>query len=162
VWFHSNFMARRAFIRSGVTREPTLREDRRWHGGKILVAEDNFLLGEVVCDFLRECGLEPIGPLATVEGACEVANHYQLDGAVLDLKLGRNLCFPVCALLDARRIPFIFLTGYGDLSMIPMELRAVPVICKPFESGEMKSALAAMLRLDEALCVSDPASSLRN
>jgi DNA-binding response OmpR family regulator len=139
-----------------------LRDDRHWHGGKILVAEDNYLLGEVVCDFLRECGLEPIGPLTTVDDAREVARHYALDGAVLDLKLGRNLCFPVCAVLDSRRIPFIFLTGYGDLSMIPMELRSIPVICKPFESGEMKSALAAMLRLDEELRISSPVPPLRN
>ena len=137
-------------------------DDRHWHGGKILVAEDNFLLGEVICDFLRECGLEPLGPYTTVEEAREVARHDRLDGAVLDLKLGRNLCFPVCAVLDARRIPFIFLTGYGDLSMIPPELRSIPVICKPFESGEMKSALAIMLRLDEGLCVSDPVVPLRN
>jgi DNA-binding response OmpR family regulator len=139
-----------------------LPDDRPWHGGKILVAEDNYLLGEVVCDFLRECGLEPIGPLATVEDARQAARDYPLDGAVLDLKLGCNLCFPVCAALDARRIPFIFLTGYGDLSMIPTTLRSVPVICKPFESGEMKSALATMLRLDKGLCVSDLVSPLRN
>lgn len=139
-----------------------MRDHSHWHGGKILVAEDNILLGEVVCDFLRECGLEPIGPLATVDDARQVAGHDLLDGAVLDLKLGRHLCFPVCSVLDARRIPFIFLTGYGDLSMIPEELRTVPVICKPFESGEMKSALAAMLRLDEGLCVADPMALFRN
>jgi DNA-binding response OmpR family regulator len=139
-----------------------LHDERHWNGGKILVAEDNFLLGEVVCDFLRECGLEPVGPLSTVEDAREMARHYPLDGAVLDLKLGRNLCFPVCAVLDARKIPFIFLTGYGDLSMIPMELRSIPVICKPFESGEMKSALATMLRLDEGLCISAPVPPVRN
>src|SRR5262249_16280923 len=60
-----------------------VRADRHWNGGKILVAEDNYLLGEVVCDFLRECGLEPVGPFATVEEACQVARHHPLDGAVL-------------------------------------------------------------------------------
>ena len=115
-----------------------------------------------MCDFLRECGLEPIGPLTTIEDAREAARQQLLDGAVLDLKLGRHLCFPVCAILDARRIPFIFLTGYGDLSMIPVELRSTPVICKPFESREMKSALATMLRLDEGMCVSHTAPKVRN
>jgi DNA-binding response OmpR family regulator len=139
-----------------------LGDDRRWNGGKILVAEDNFLLGEVVCEFLLECGLAPIGPIASVEKARKVALHHPLDGAVLDLKLGRNFCFPVCAVLDSRRIPFIFLTGFGDLSMIPAGLRSVPIICKPFESSEMKSALAAMLRLDEGLRVAEPVFSSRN
>jgi hypothetical protein len=46
--------------------------------------------------------------------------------------------------------------------MIPAELRSTPVICKPFESGEMKSALATMLQLDEGLCVADPTLPARN
>lgn len=135
---------------------------RPWQGGRILVAEDNFLLGEVVCDFLCQYGLEPIGPLTTLEHAAVVACDDTLDGAILDLKLGGNLCFPVCSILDARGVPFIFLTGYADLSMIPAEFRAVPLICKPFETTEMKSALAAMLHLDEDLRLSKPILPLRN
>jgi DNA-binding response OmpR family regulator len=139
-----------------------LRDRRPWHGGKILVAEDNFLLGEVVCDFLRECGLEPFGPFTTVQDASAVARGSALDGAVLDLKLGGNLCFPICEILDSREVPFIFLTGYGDLSMIPQEFRSAPLICKPFETAEMKSALATMLQLDEDLRLSEPTRPLRN
>jgi len=137
-------------------RERDLPDRQRWHGGKILVAEDNLLLGEVVCEFLRECGLAPAGPFATVEQALAVARTVVLDGAVLDLKLGGNLCYPVCAALQARGIPFIFLTGYVDLSMIPPGLKSTPIICKPFEASEMKAAIAAMLKLDERLYGTKP------
>ncbi|MFO1080100.1 MAG: response regulator [Reyranellaceae bacterium] len=129
--------------------ERTVRIDRQWHGGRVLVAEDNILLAEVICDFLRECGLEPVGPATTIGDAVAAAQDEPIDGAVLDLRLGRHFCFPACSTLMARRVPFLFLTGYGDLSMIPVELRAVPLICKPFDSAEMKSALATMLRLDD-------------
>jgi hypothetical protein len=41
------------------------------------------------------------------------------QGAVLDVKLGDGLCFPICTILKSRKIPFVFMTGYEDLSMIP-------------------------------------------
>ena len=127
-----------------------LSDDRPWHGGKILVAEDNYLLGEVVCDLLLDCGLEPVGPAFRLEEAKELARYRALDGAVLDLKLGEHLCFPVCTILMAREIPFIFLTGYRASSAIPMEFRKAPLISKPFAIAEMKSALVAMLKLGES------------
>jgi DNA-binding response OmpR family regulator len=139
-----------------------LRDHQSWNGGKILVAEDNFLLGEVVCEFLHECGLAPQGPYLTVDAALAAARTDLLDGAVLDVKLGGNLCFPICSVLQVRAIPFIFLTGYRDLSMIPAELKSAPLICKPFETSEMKSALAAMLKLDERLYGIEPRQPFRN
>ncbi len=39
---------------------------RSWHGGRVLVCDDNLLMAEVVAEFLRECGLEPIGPCRPV------------------------------------------------------------------------------------------------
>jgi len=128
----------------------SMRSDgRAWHGGRVLVCEDNLLMAEAVSDFLRECGLEPIGPSGELESAMRMARERALDGAVLDINLKGWRCFPVCAILSARRIPFIFLTGYSDLSTIPMEYRGAPVIIKPFATAEMKEALAQMLGLPD-------------
>jgi len=68
-----------------------------------------------------------------------------LDGAVLDLRLADDLCLPICRVLARRGIPFMFLTGYTDLSRIPPEFRAAPLVCKPFATPEMQGALGAML-----------------
>ena len=113
-----------------------------WHGAKILVIEDNYLQAEVVSDFLRDCGLEPVGPAGRLEEACELARGRPLDGALLDVKLRENLCFPVCTILAARKIPFILLTGYCQSSLIPPELCAAPLVCKPFREDELGAALA--------------------
>jgi CheY-like chemotaxis protein len=125
--------------------ETMLRDSKPWHGGRILVAEDKYLFAETVCDFVRESGLEPVGPVATVAKASELARERALDGALLDVRLGAGLSFPVCRILAARQIPFIFLTGSSDTSIIPLEFRGAPLLGKPFEPGEMQSALAAML-----------------
>ena len=122
-----------------------------WHGGRVLVCEDNLLMAEVVCDFLLDCGLQPVGPAGRLEEALRLGRERALDGAVLDISLNGRLCFPVCGVLSTRGIPFIFLTGYSGLSsdIIPLAFRATPLIAKPFEPTELKNALAAMLGLDD-------------
>lgn len=119
--------------------------DRPWHGGKILVVEDNYLQAEVISDCLRDCGLEPVGPAGRLAEACQLAQERPLDGALLDVKLRENLCFPVCTILSARKIPFILLTGYRQPSLISPELRAAPLLCKPFRDDELETALGLIL-----------------
>jgi CheY-like chemotaxis protein len=85
-------------------------DGRPWHGGRVLVCDDNLLMAKVVAEFLRECGLEPMGPVGRLESAMQMARERALDGAILDINLNGRPCFPVCAILSARRIPFVFLT----------------------------------------------------
>ena len=103
-------------------------------------------MADIVAEFLRECGLEPMGPVGRLETAMHMARERALDGAILDINLNGRPCFPVCALLSARRIPFIFLTGY-PAAAIPIEYRGAPLVAKPFEPNEMKEVLAHMLGL---------------
>src|SRR5262245_35128848 len=111
-----------------------MRSDARpRHGGRVLVCDDNLLIADVVADFLRECGLEPVGPVGRLESAMQMARERALDGAILDINLNGRPCFPVCAILSARGIPFIFLTGYPRAA-IPIEYRSAPLVIKPFEA----------------------------
>ena len=124
-----------------------MRSDARpWHGGRVLVCDDNLLMAEVICDFLRDCGLEPIGPVGELESALHIARVRALDGAILDINLKGRPCFAVCAILSARRVPFVFLSGYQPL-VLPVEYRGAPIISKPFDPEELKTILAEMLNL---------------
>ena len=120
--------------------------ERSRHGGRVLVCDDNLLIADVVAEFLRDCGLQPIGPVGRLESAMHMARERALDGAILDINLGGRPCFPICAILSARRIPFMFLTGYPGAA-IPVEYRGALVVTKPFEPTEMKEVLADMLGL---------------
>jgi DNA-binding response OmpR family regulator len=135
------------------------------HGGRVLVCEDNPAMADILCEFLRDCGLEPIGPAHQLESAEQFARVRALDGAILDISLNGRPCFPVCAILSARHIPFVFLTGYEEQSksLIPMEYRGAPTISKPFEPDEMKGILAQMLGLGEGMSPSNgPRPTLRH
>ena len=115
-------------------------------GSQILVVEDNYLLAEVICDFVAECGMHPVGPATGLDCGLRYARVAPLDGAILDINLGGRLSFPICQVLQQRGIPFCFLTSYSDLSRVPKQFRAVPLVSKPFEPDEMRTAIETMLR----------------
>ena len=130
------------------------------HGGRVLVCDDNLLIAEIVAEFLRECGLVPMGPVGRLESAMQMARERALDGAILDINLNGRPCFAVCAILSARRIPFMFLTGY-PAARIPVEYRA-PLVEKPFESNEMKEILAHMLGLTQGTPLAEHLAHVRH
>ena len=115
-------------------------------GARILVVEDNLMLAEVLCDYLIDHQMVPVGPAARVDGACQLAREASLDAAILDIKVAGNFSFPICSILEERHIPYLFLTGFDKLSVIPSEFREVPLLCKPFDEADMEVALGAMLR----------------
>jgi hypothetical protein len=95
------------YLLKKVRGEPMRSDSRVWHGGRVLVCDDNLLIADVVAEFLRECGLEPTGPVGRLESPMRMARERALDGAILDINLNGRPCFPICAILAARRIPFI-------------------------------------------------------
>ena len=118
---------------------------RLWHGGKILVVEDSYLLAELISSCLRDWGLETLGPTGRLGEACKLAREHAMAGAVQDVKFGDGLCFPICTILKSRKIPFVFMTGYRDRSLIPLEFRAAPVVWKPFDEDELRAAVALIV-----------------
>jgi len=125
----------------GVSRQMTVRPAA--YRQRILVAEDSYLLAEVICELLRDAGLEPVGPVACVEEACRIARDGRLDGALLDVKIKEGVCFPVAEILSERGVPFIFVTTYGE-ARIPIEFRCAPRLAKPFEPDDLKAAIASL------------------
>ena len=101
---------------------------------------------------------KPMGPVGRLESAVQMARERALDGVILDINLNGRPCFPVCAILSARRIPFIFLTGYPDAA-IPVEYRGTALVTKPFEPNEMQDVLAQMLGLPQGWPLPDHLSS---
>jgi DNA-binding NarL/FixJ family response regulator len=60
---------------------------------KILSVEDGYLLAEEIAASLRNCGMEPVGPVGRLEEACRMARERALDGALLDIKLNGDVSF---------------------------------------------------------------------
>ena len=113
-------------------------------GLRVLVLEDSFLVAEVIAETLERQDCTVIGPVSRVHLARPIACHEALDGAMLDVNLAGELCFPVAEILARRRVPFLFLTGYSDVGMLPPRFRDATVVHKPFSPNELTDAAAAL------------------
>jgi CheY-like chemotaxis protein len=116
------------------------RDSRRLRDTKILLVEDFYLIACEIADALRALGATVVGPASTLEAAMDFASNATLDGAVLDINMKGLMSFPVASMLAQRRIPFMFVTGYPEIAL-PVELRSVPRLMKPFDEGELHDAL---------------------
>jgi CheY-like chemotaxis protein len=114
-------------------------------GLRILVVEDNFLLAETLRMFLDDCGSIVVGPVGRVAAALAAADAT-LDGALLDINLAGEYCFPIAEKLRALKVPFVFVTGYDGEYVIPPEFRNVLRLSKPFDHEPAQGILARYFR----------------
>jgi CheY-like chemotaxis protein len=102
-------------------------------GRRILLVEDEFLVADEIMLALSELGITTIGPASTVERAIGLLKSPEtVDAALLDVNLRGEVVFPLVDILRARRIPYVFLTGY-DPDTIPEQYRDVAVCLKPVD-----------------------------
>ena len=115
--------------------------ERPLHGKRILVLEDDFYLASDEKALLERAGATVVGPFGTACREADIAGAGDLDGAVVDINLGRGPDFDFPRLLADREVPFIFVTGY-DAAAVPEEFSHVPRIEKPIRERELIAALA--------------------
>jgi len=114
---------------------------------RVLVVEDDPLLGLHVKTTLDEHGCLVIGPLRAVAPAVRVVRADRLDAAVLDINLGNELSFPIADALAAAKVPFLFLTAYNR-AVLPIAYRFRPVLPKPFQAVALVAELARFWQRD--------------
>jgi CheY-like chemotaxis protein len=110
---------------------------------RILLIEDEPLVSAITEEWIAELGHEPVGPAANLEAALKLA-AAPLDGAIVDVSLGRERGYPAAEVLEARGVPFVFATGYGPEGLDP-EWRDRPTLMKPFDLETLRAAIDRML-----------------
>jgi two-component sensor histidine kinase/DNA-binding response OmpR family regulator len=113
---------------------------------RILVVEDEALVGMLTSELVSEMGFAVLGPCANLDEAMRAAQANHIDGAILDVNLDGELVFPLARLLADRDIPMVFLTGY-DKGTVEQGFEKFPVLQKPVPAGDLSKALSAMLGL---------------
>jgi len=100
-------------------------------GRRILVVEDEMMIGMLIEDILKDAGGEVVGPMPRLKPAMDAAaNEMRIDAAVLDINLAGETVAPVADRLMERGVPFVFLTGYG-WHLLPERFHDRPLITKP-------------------------------
>ena len=111
---------------------------------RVLVVEDEAMIAMLVEDMILDFGSEVVGPASKIEDALALARDVELDAAILDVKVGEAVVFPVADLLRERGIPFIFATGYGS-GGLPARFVGSPTLPKPFSYDLLARALHVAL-----------------
>lgn len=110
---------------------------------RVLLAEDEVIIGMMVREFLVEFGVFVIGPCSSLKDTAAAAGD-KLDCAILDLNLGGDSVYPIADALIARGVPIAFVTGYGRES-VDGRFSAVPVLQKPISRENLESCLRDLL-----------------
>lgn len=104
-------------------------------GRRVLVVEDEYVLAEDLLEGLLRCGVQVMGPVASVNEALDLLRTgLSPHLAILDIKLGNELVYPVADALRAQGVPFMFVTGCDGWN-IPQAYADVPSAPKPFAVG---------------------------
>jgi CheY-like chemotaxis protein len=113
-------------------------------GARVLVVEDEAMIRMLLEDMLGELGFIVAAQAARVEEALEAAKTVAFDVAILDVNLNGQTIVPVAEALDARGMPFVFATGYGELNL-PEAFRDRPTLKKPFQMDGLVRTLEIAL-----------------
>ncbi|NVO13757.1 MAG: response regulator [Rhodoplanes sp.] len=107
----------------------------------ILVVEDEIMIRMLLEDMLGDLGYTIAGAVGRIEDAIKLARTGEFDMAILDVNLNGQTVSPVAEILEARGLPFVFATGYGERGL-PERFMNRPTLQKPFQQENLGKILS--------------------
>ena len=108
----------------------------------VLIVEDDPIIALDFEDRILGFGVKQVRTAGSVATALEMIAAQAPDFVLLDVGLIREKSFAVAERLEALKIPFVFVTGYGADVRLPAAFAHRPRLPKPCSTD----ALEAMLR----------------
>ena len=115
---------------------------------RIMIVEDEAVIGLVLADALKDEGHQIIGPFSSQHEALGSLDCSRPDVAILDLTLQDGLCSGLARELRSRDLPFLVYSGHDRKRMSTDDLNDVPWIEKPGRLDEITAALDTLARPD--------------
>ena len=110
---------------------------------RILIVEDE----PWVAMDLEMIIIELVTATVVVEGSIAATKgmlHEALDFAFLDVEVTNGKTFEIAQILERKHVPFVFVSG-SPQDQLPLELRSVPFIPKPFYPAQIERVLQAIV-----------------
>jgi CheY-like chemotaxis protein len=111
-------------------------------GLRVLLVEDEMMQAMMVEGGLRDVGCVVVGMAATLGKALILARSAAIDVAMLDVNLGGQRVYEAAVVLQARGIPFVFVTG-SSAAELGEQFHDIGVVQKPFLMATLVTALRA-------------------
>ena len=103
----------------------------------VLIVEDDPIIALDFEDTLLGFGVTTVRTAQSVARALAMVAERQPDFALLDVGLTREKSFAVAERLDALKIPFAFVTGYGVDAKLPAAFVNTPRLPKPYSTDAL-------------------------
>lgn len=107
---------------------------------RVLVVEDEPLIGMDIEDAVEGLGHEVVGPITELSEALVVATTAALGCAIIDINIRGGHAYPVADMLRKRGLPLLLLSSYGA-SSLPGRLRDEARLAKPFTSAQLDTEI---------------------
>ena len=111
---------------------------------RVLVVEDEVLVGMIIEDFLGDFGYSVVGPIENLKAAVFLAATEQIDVAVVDINISGQVATAVADKLIEREIPFLFVSGYDKI--LGPRYASIPLLRKPFTPEDLHQVVERVLR----------------
>jgi CheY-like chemotaxis protein len=107
----------------------------------VLIVEDDPIIALDFEDTILGFGVKTVRTAGSVARALEMIADRPPDFALLDVGLVREKSFAIAERLDALKIPFVFVTGYGADVRLPAALADKPRLSKPYSTAALLAVL---------------------
>lgn len=114
---------------------------------RVLVAEDELIIGVDLCDTVEEAGYAVEGPFDTASSAIDALDRFTPDLAILDVRLEDGDSYGLADRLIAQNVPIIFHSGEFTPAQVSGRYPQAMACSKPCPPnqiiGMVREALAA-------------------
>jgi CheY-like chemotaxis protein len=107
----------------------------------LLLVEDDPIIALDFEDTVLALGVKTVRTTAGVARALQLIADRAPDFALLDVSLVREKSFAIAERLDALKIPFAFVTGYGADVRLPPAFAERPRLPKPCSTEALETVL---------------------
>ena len=104
---------------------------------RVLVAEDELIVGYDLCDTVAEAGYIVEGPFDDLSSAMLAYQKHKPDVAILDVQLGDGIVYPLAEQMMAENVPVIFHSGQLTPEEVARRFPKAQALSKPCPPAEV-------------------------
>lgn len=113
---------------------------------RVLVAEDELIVGLDLCNTMAEAGYEVEGPFEDISSAMQSFREHKPDVAILDVQLGDGIVYPLAEQMMAANVPVIFHSGQLSASEMSSRYPGAQALAKPCPPNEIIETVRQAIR----------------
>ncbi len=119
-------------------------------GLRILLLEDEFLIAMDVEQTCLDAGARHVRIVNSVTEARSLQEPWNFDAAVVDIMLAGDSTLDFALGLYQRKVPFVFASGYSDLSALDGRFSGVEIVGKPYGGDDLVNGIVSAIRRSPA------------